>query len=121
MYSGHNSHENSQSAVLFLRITITKNVLKKRKRQKNSYISYERPTVNFKIDELTHQDLGQMQMYVTIGILMCKEADKELVELTLPENSNIYAREYKLYLPDKELLRQKLHEWIEEEINEYTE
>lgn len=65
--------------------------------------------VDFKIDELTHQDLGQMQMYVnyydryeitpdenpTIGILMCKEADKELVELTLPENSHIYAQEYK--------------------------
>ncbi|MBR0377290.1 MAG: DUF1016 family protein [Lachnospiraceae bacterium] len=84
--------------------------------------------IDFKIDELTHQDLGQMQMYVnyydryvitqeenpTIGILMCKEADKELVELTLPENSHIYAQEYKLYLPDKALLQQKLHEWIEE-------
>lgn len=84
--------------------------------------------IDFKIDELTHQDLGQMQMYVnyydryvitqeenpTIGILMCKEADRELVELTLPENSHIYAQEYKLYLPDKALLQQKLHEWIEE-------
>ena len=84
--------------------------------------------IDFKIDELTHQDLGQMQMYVnyydryvitqdenpTIGILMCKEADKELVELTLPENSHFYAQEYKLYLPDKALLQQKLHEWIEE-------
>ena len=88
--------------------------------------------IDFKIDELTHQDLGQMQMYVnyydryeitreenpTIGILMCKEADKELVELTLPENSHIYAQEYKLYLPDKEVLQQKLHQWIIEELNE---
>lgn len=87
--------------------------------------------IDFKIDELTHQDLGQMQMYVnyynryektddenpTIGILMCKEADKELVELTLPENSNIYAQEYKLYLPDKKLLQEKLKEWIAEEEN----
>lgn len=84
--------------------------------------------IDFKIDELTHQDLGQMQMYVnyydryektedenpTIGILMCKESDQELVELTLPENSNIYAQEYKLYLPDKKLLQQKLREWIDE-------
>ncbi len=84
--------------------------------------------IDFKIDELTHQDLGQMQMYVnyydryertekerpTIGILMCKESDQELVELTLPENSNIYAQEYKLYLPDKKLLQQKLREWVDE-------
>ncbi|WP_033151637.1 PDDEXK nuclease domain-containing protein [Pseudobutyrivibrio ruminis] len=87
--------------------------------------------IDFKIDELTHQDLGQMQMYVnyydryektenerpTIGILMCKESDQELVELTLPENSNIYAQEYKLYLPDKKLLQEKLREWVEEEEN----
>lgn len=85
--------------------------------------------IDFKINELTHQDLGQMQMYVnyydryektedenpTIGILLCKESDQELVELTLPENSNIYAQEYKLYLPDKQLLQQKLKEWIDEE------
>ena len=53
----------------------------------------------------------------TIGILICKEGDQELVELTLPENSNIYAQEYKLYLPDKKLLQQKLREWIEESDN----
>lgn len=54
----------------------------------------------------------------TIGIFMCKEADKELVELTLPQISHIYAQEYKVYLPDKELLQQKLHEWIEEGLSE---
>lgn len=84
--------------------------------------------IDFKVDELTHQDLGQMQMYVnyydryeiiegenpTIGILMCKKSDEALVELTLPENSNIYAKEYKLYLPDKKLLKEKLQEWIDE-------
>ena len=84
--------------------------------------------IDFKIDALTHQELGQMQMYVnyydryvitqdenpTIGILMCKEAEGELVELTLSGDSHIYAQEYKLYLPDKALLQQKLHEWIEE-------
>ncbi len=55
--------------------------------------------IDFKIDELTHQDLGQMQMYVnyydryekiegenpTIGILLCKQSDEALVDLTLPE------------------------------------
>lgn len=35
--------------------------------------------------------------------------------LTLPENTNIYAKEYKLYLPDKKLLQKKLKEWLDEE------
>lgn len=82
-----------------------------------------------KADKLTHQDIGQMQMYVnyydryekledenpTIGILLCKEKNDALVEITLPQDANIYASEYKLYLPDKKLLQQKLKEWIEEE------
>lgn len=85
--------------------------------------------IDLKIDKLTHQDLGQMQMYVnyydrfqklpeenpTIGILLCKEKNDALVEITLPENSNIFAAEYALYLPDKKLLQKKLKEWIEEE------
>lgn len=85
--------------------------------------------IDFKVDELTHQDLGQMQMYVnyfdryekiegenpTIGILLCKKSDEALVDLTLPENANIYAKEYKLYLPDKKTLQRKLQEWLEEE------
>ncbi len=85
--------------------------------------------IDFKIDELTHQDLGQMQMYVnyydryervegenpTIGILLCKQSDEALVDLTLPADANIYAKEYKLYLPDKKLLQSKLKEWLDEE------
>ncbi|MBQ8118862.1 MAG: DUF1016 family protein [Lachnospiraceae bacterium] len=85
--------------------------------------------IDLKIDKLTHQDLGQMLMYVhyydryeklpeenpTVGILLCKEKDDALVEITLPENANIYASEYKLYLPDKKELQQKLKEWIKEE------
>lgn len=85
--------------------------------------------VDLKIDKLTHQDLGQMQMYVnyydrymrqewekpTIGILLCKEKNDALVELTLPEDTNIYATQYTLCLPDKETLQRKLKEWIEEE------
>ena len=84
--------------------------------------------VDLKIDDLTHQDLGQMQMYVnyydryvkedfehpTIGILLCKEKRDALVELTLPKDANIYAQQYSLYLPNKSLLQQKLKEWIDE-------
>lgn len=69
-----------------------------------------------------------MQMYVnyydryekledenpTIGILLCKENNDALVEITLPRDTNIYASEYKLYLPDKKLLQEKLRQWIEE-------
>ena len=50
----------------------------------------------------------------TVGILLCREKNDNIVELTLPENSNIYASEYSLYLPDKSLLQSKLAEWIEE-------
>lgn len=85
--------------------------------------------IDLKVDKLTHQDIGQMQMYVnyydryekledenaTIGILLCKEKNDALVEITLPKDVNIYASEYKLYLPDKKLLQQKLKEWIAEE------
>lgn len=81
-----------------------------------------------KMDDLTHQDLGQMQMYVnyydryvkedfekpTIGILLRERKNDALVELTLPKDANIYAQQYALCLPDKALLQQKLHEWIEE-------
>ena len=84
--------------------------------------------IDLKVDKLTHQDIGQMQMYVnyydryekledenpTIGILLCKENNDALVEITLPRDTNIYASEYKLYLPDKKLLQEKLRQWIEE-------
>jgi predicted nuclease of restriction endonuclease-like (RecB) superfamily len=84
--------------------------------------------IDLKTEKLKHQDLGQMQMYVnyfdryvkkdyekpTVGILLCKKKNDSVVELTLPEDSNIYASEYSLYLPDKGLLQQKLAEWIEE-------
>lgn len=85
--------------------------------------------IDLKVDKLAHQDLGQMQMYVnyydryvkqdfekpTIGILLCKEKKDALVELTLPKDSNIYAQQYALYLPDKQLLKEKLKEWLEEQ------
>jgi predicted nuclease of restriction endonuclease-like (RecB) superfamily len=84
--------------------------------------------IDLKTGELRHQDLGQMQMYVhyfdryvkrefekpTVGILLCQEKNDNIVELTLPANSNIYASEYNLYLPDKTILQQKLVEWTQE-------
>ena len=73
--------------------------------------------IDLKIGELTHQDIGQMQMYVnyhdrhvklpdenkTIGIILCKDKSKTLVEITLPENNDqIFASRYQTILPDKE-------------------
>ena len=86
---------------------------------------------DLKLDKLTHQDLGQMQMYVnwfdrevklpeenpTIGLLLCKEKKDAVVELTLPKDANIHAKEYQLYLPSKKLLRAKLLEWSREAEN----
>lgn len=85
--------------------------------------------IDLKLDKLTHQDLGQMQMYVnyydrevklpeenpTIGLLLCKEKKDTIVKLTLPKDANIHAKEYQLYLPSKELLQTKLLEWTREE------
>lgn len=84
--------------------------------------------IDLKRDKLTHQDLGQMQMYVnyfdryvkledekpTVGILLCHSKDDRMVALTLPESSNIYASEYQLYLPSKEELKKQLEEAQEE-------
>jgi predicted nuclease of restriction endonuclease-like (RecB) superfamily len=84
--------------------------------------------IDLKLDKLAHQDLGQMQMYVnyfdrhvklpeenpTVGLLLCKSKKDAVVELSLPKDANIHAREYQLYLPSKELLRRKLIEWSRE-------
>lgn len=80
--------------------------------------------IDLKRDKLTHQDLGQMQMYVnyfdrhvktedelpTIGIVLCHRKNDALVELTLPRDSNIFASKYQLYLPSKEELKRQLEE-----------
>jgi len=83
--------------------------------------------IDLKIGKLTHENLGQMQMYVnyynrevklkdenpTIGMILCKTKNDALVKLTLPEDVNIYAPQYQLYLPSKEELKKKLIEWSE--------
>ena len=75
--------------------------------------------IDLKTGKLTHQDLGQLQMYVnyydrveklpeenpTIGILLCTHKNDTLVRMTRPEdNKTILASEYKLYLPTSEQL-----------------
>ena len=81
--------------------------------------------VELKTGELTHQDLGQLQMYVnyydrneklpeenpTIGILLCTRKNDTLVRTTLPENNKtILASEYQLYLPTEEQLIKEVNE-----------
>lgn len=80
---------------------------------------------DLKIGELKHQDIGQMQMYVnyydrkiklvdenpTIGIVLCKDKNNAIVEMTLPENNTqIFASKYQTVLPSKEELKKLLEE-----------
>ncbi len=73
--------------------------------------------IDLKIGKLTHQDIGQMQMYVnyydrlvkldeenkTIGIIICKEKNNTLVEMSLPlDNDSIFASKYQTVLPNKQ-------------------
>jgi predicted nuclease of restriction endonuclease-like (RecB) superfamily len=79
--------------------------------------------IDLKIGKLTHQDLGQMQMYVnyydrfvknefetpTIGIILCKNKNESLVEITLPEDKKqIFAAKYSTVLPQKAELKELL-------------
>ena len=79
--------------------------------------------IDLKVGDLTHQDLGQMQMYVhyyerelmnegdnpPIGIVLCADKSESVVRFTLPENeTQIFASKYKLYLPSEEELLQEL-------------
>ena len=81
--------------------------------------------VDLKIGKLTHQDLGQIQMYVnffdrhqriegeapTVGIVLCSEKNEAMVQITLPENNaQIHTSRYQLYLPTEEQLRKELVE-----------
>ena len=79
--------------------------------------------IELKTHKLTHQDLGQLQMYVnyydryrklpdenqTIGILLSADKNDAVVKITLPEdNKTILASQYKLYLPTEEALKQEI-------------
>jgi hypothetical protein len=79
--------------------------------------------LDLKLGKLTHQDLGQMQMYVnyfdrfqrlegeakTIGIVLCSEKNEAMVRITLPENNEqIHAARYQQCLPSEDELRERL-------------
>ena len=81
--------------------------------------------IELKTGELTHQDLGQLQMYVnyydrceklpeenpTIGILLCSRKNDTVVRMTLPENDNqILASQYQLYLPTEDQLVKEIND-----------
>ena len=81
--------------------------------------------IDLKVGDLTHQDLGQMQMYVhyyerelmnegdnpPIGIVLCADKSESVVKYTLPENeTQIFASKYKLYLPSEEELIRELNQ-----------
>ena len=79
--------------------------------------------VDLKTGGLTHQDIGQMDMYVrlfedtiksaddnpTVGIVLCTEKDHTVVKYSvLNENRQLFASKYMLYLPTEEALREEL-------------
>ncbi len=79
--------------------------------------------IELKTHKITHEDIGQLQMYVnyydrnekapdenpTIGILLCADKNDTLVKYTLPENNNtIMASKYQLYLPTEKQLAEQL-------------
>ncbi len=81
--------------------------------------------IDLKTGDLTHQDLGQMQMYVhyyerelmndgdnpPFGIVLCADKSESIVKYTLPESEkNIFASKYMLYLPTEEELKQELQQ-----------
>ncbi|MBK8481861.1 MAG: DUF1016 family protein [Proteobacteria bacterium] len=85
--------------------------------------------IDLKLGKLTHQDLGQMQMYVnyfdrhqreeheapTVGIVLCSDKNDAMVKITLPEhNHQVHASRYQLYLPTEEELREELEREREE-------
>ncbi len=80
--------------------------------------------IEIKTHKITHQDLGQLQMYVnyydrheklpeenqTVGILLCAEKNNTMVKLALPEEKqNILASKYSLYLPSESQLLEELN------------
>lgn len=88
--------------------------------------------IEIKTNKLSHQDLGQLQMYVnyydrieklshenpTIGILLCASKNDAVVKFTLPENQKqIVASQYKLYLPTE----QQLLDEVSKELNSFDE
>ncbi len=89
--------------------------------------------IDLKLGDLTHQDLGQMQMYVNyytremmnegdnppIGIVLCADKSEQVGKYTLPEdNKQIFASKYKLYLPTEEEFKKELN--LENYVKKYV-
>ena len=79
--------------------------------------------IDLKIGKITHQDVGQMDMYVrmydelkksaddnpTLGIVLCSETDEDIARYSvLHGNEQLFASKYKLYLPTEEELRAEI-------------
>lgn len=79
--------------------------------------------IDLKTKKITHQDVGQMDMYVriydelkkskedspTIGILLCSETDADIAKYSiLKGNEQLFASKYKLYLPTEEELKAEI-------------
>ena len=79
--------------------------------------------IDLKVGKITHQDVGQMDMYVrmydelkrtegdnpTIGIVLCSETDADIARYSiLKGNEHVFATKYKLYLPTEEQLRKEI-------------
>ena len=79
--------------------------------------------IDLKTKKITHQDVGQMDMYVrmydelkkalddnpTIGIVLCSETDEDIAKYSvLKGNEQLFASKYKLYLPTEDELRAEI-------------
>ena len=79
--------------------------------------------IDLKLGAITHQDVGQMDMYVrmydelmhtegdnpTIGIVLCSETSKDIARYSiLKDNDHLFATKYKTYLPTEEQLRTEI-------------
>ena len=97
--------------------------------------------IDLKTKEITHQDVGQMDMYIrmydelkrsegdnpTIGIVLCSDTDEDVARYSvLHGNEQLFASKYKLYLPTEEELRaeietQKAMFYLQQKENQKTE
>ena len=97
--------------------------------------------IDLKVDKLTHQDVGQMDMYIrmydelkrsegdnpTIGIVLCSDTDDDIARYSVMHgNEQLFASKYKLYLPTKEELKaeietQKAMFYLQQQDNEEKE
>lgn len=88
-----------------------------------NYILKSFVLIDLKTNTITHQDVGQMDMYVrmydervrgeddnpTIGIVLCSETDEDIARYSvLHDNDRLFASKYMLYMPTEEELRQEI-------------